>query len=867
MPVTLKQFKKLLLDSELLSQEQIDSVESALPAEKRLPEDAQPFAREFVSRKLLTAHQATVIYQGKPKSLLYGNYLVIDKLGQGGMGMVFKAEHRRMKRLVALKVMSPAAMKSPDAVKRFHREVQAAAKLTHPNIVAAYDADQAQGIHFLVMEYVEGTDLANLVKKKGPLSAGKAIDYISQAARGLEHAHSQGIVHRDIKPANLLLDKQGTVKILDMGLARIDESVSGGAGTAAGLTQTGAIMGTVDYMSPEQALNTKYADCRADIYSLGCSLHFLLTGQPAYAGETLMEKLLAHREAPCPTLTLAGTAANPALNAVFAKMIAKKPEDRYQTTAELLADLQKLQSGASASVADAGDFPGSEDFAVRDFLAAISPAASGTSVRTRAEMAAADTLVGHSASNTQTSLLQSAVDRVARTPKPLKVTALAGIALLFVGLLLIAFLPGKKPQEAAVKKLIDDVKPSKPARQEPGSIARKANAAPEQSARQSPRLFEKSLAGWSALAPYWTVADGTLTGSTIGQRIGHNTFVCSPRSYRDFELSFQAWLKGDRGNSGVQIRSALRDPAKQTVAGPQVDIGGAYWGGLYGELAPEIKMETAPDNVRDSIRRDDFNDFFVRCTGRHLLVRVNGLVSIDKDFPALADEGIIAWQLHGGEPMEVVFRDIHLTELNDAAGTTPASPAKQPTWTSLFNGRNLAGWAPQGGGAWNVQDGVLKAQTEQIGWLMSDAEYGDFELELEYKLLAGGSSGIFLKAWPEGPVDGGQFFEVQLLDDDAPDYQNVPPHGRTAAIYGTVGPNPAPKTPAGQWHSMQIRLKDRKVQIQVNRQQVLNARLDDYQDKVSRFPGLGRQSAHIGLQNSKAGIEFRNIRIRELNSN
>ncbi len=150
---------------------------------------------------------------------------------------------------------------------------------------------------------------------------------------------------------------------------------------------------------------------------------------------------------------------------------------------------------------------------------------------------------------------------------------------------------------------------------------------------------------------------------------------------------------------------------------------------------------------------------------------------------------------------------------------------------------------------------------------MSAAEYGDFELELEYKLPAGGNSGVFLKAWPEGPIDGSQFFEIQLLDDEAPKFKSQPPQSRTGAIFGTVGPNPAPKTPAGQWHSVQIRLQDRKVQIQVNHQQVLDARLDDYEDKVSRFPGLGRQWAHIGLQNYSPGIEFRNIRIRELSSN
>jgi len=330
----------------LLEPEQLSELSRDL-----LPRFAEPraLAGELIRRGWLTPYQVNQLLQGRGSELLLGSYVLLERIGEGGMGQVFKAKNWKLGRLVALKLIRKERLASEDAVRRFHREIHAAAQLSHPHIIMAYDADEVNGTHFFAMEYAEGSDLAKLIKEQGPMPVAQACDCVRQAALGLQHAHERGMVHRDIKPHNLLLTKHGVVKILDMGLARLRAGEEGEASAA--MTQEGAVMGTPDYMAPEQAEESHTVDLRADLYSLGCTLYHLLTGTVPFPGGSLIQKLKKHQfEQPVPV-----EARRPdvpaAVAALVRKLMATRPEDRYQTPAELIRALEALGSEDSRTVA------------------------------------------------------------------------------------------------------------------------------------------------------------------------------------------------------------------------------------------------------------------------------------------------------------------------------------------------------------------------------------------------------------------------------------------------------------------------------------------------------------------------------------
>ena len=340
------------------------------------PIDAKSFAIFLVKAGHLTTWQAEKLLLGKHKGFTLGKYKLLSLLGKGGMSSVYLAEHKLMRRRVAIKVLPHKRVGDASYLGRFHREAQAVASLDHPNIVRAYDVDHEQDksmeIHFLVMEHVEGRSMQEIIAQDGPLPPDRAAEYVRQAAEGLQHAHDNGLVHRDIKPGNLLVDTTGTVKLLDLGLARFfNEDEEGESLT---IEHDEKVLGTADYLAPEQAVDSHLVDHRADIYSLGCTLYFLLVGTPPFTEGTLAQRLIAHQSKSPPPVSAKRDDVPESLDRILLSMMAKQADDRPQTARDVAGLMagwlagQGQNAGDAAAPADAPDPLGGSDYEIETEL-------------------------------------------------------------------------------------------------------------------------------------------------------------------------------------------------------------------------------------------------------------------------------------------------------------------------------------------------------------------------------------------------------------------------------------------------------------------------------------------------------------------
>jgi tRNA A-37 threonylcarbamoyl transferase component Bud32 len=332
-PATTDDLLDLVRKSGLIEPERLDAFVGQL-TDGPATEPRELVAR-LVEAGLLTNFQGEQFLLGKWRGFTIGKYKVLERIGSGGMGTVYLCEHLVVRRKVAVKVLPTSKADNPSALGRFYREARAAGVLDHPNLVKAHDIDQDGGLHFLIMDYIDGSNLQEIVVRFGPLSVERAAHYVAQAAAGLQHAHDSGLVHRDVKPANILLDRVGTIRVLDLGLARFSDPTDQ-------LTlkyDDKNVLGTADYVSPEQALNSHEVDARADIYSLGATFYFLLTGQPPFPGGKIAQKLIWHQvKEPTPILQLRPDLPEE-LAAVVTKMMAKDPARRYQRPADVIEAL------------------------------------------------------------------------------------------------------------------------------------------------------------------------------------------------------------------------------------------------------------------------------------------------------------------------------------------------------------------------------------------------------------------------------------------------------------------------------------------------------------------------------------------------
>ncbi|MCC9604879.1 serine/threonine protein kinase [Blastopirellula sp. JC732] len=355
--ITSERFIELAGRSQLIHPTQFESAVAELRAQNggELPEDVEKVADFFVEKNFITTWHREKILQGKYKGFFLSKYKLLGHLGTGGMSSVYLGEHTVMQRKVAIKVLPRNRVKDSSYLGRFHLEAQAAAQLDHPNIVRAFDVDNEGDTHYIVMEYVPGCDLQVLVREKGPLEVETAADYIAQAADALEHAHQRGLIHRDIKPANLLLDNTGVVKVLDMGLARFTRDDA----TSLTIANQESVLGTADYLSPEQAVNSHKVDGRADLYSLGCSLYFLLVGHPPFPDGSLAQRIAKHQTIPPEKIRKLRPNCPASLAKICEKLMMKKPEQRYQSAKEVAEALrnwlQQRRSGADEELTAVGD--------------------------------------------------------------------------------------------------------------------------------------------------------------------------------------------------------------------------------------------------------------------------------------------------------------------------------------------------------------------------------------------------------------------------------------------------------------------------------------------------------------------------------
>jgi len=788
-----------------------------------MSEDGKPVADP-------NATVATTKAVAKPARKAVGGFEIVLKLGQGGMGAVYKARQPLLNRIIALKVMAPHLSTNPAFVTRFIREACSAASLTHPNVVQVHTAGEDTGRYYIAMEFVEGESLQQRLKRAGAMPPAEAVAITLCVAEALNYAWKKAkLIHRDIKPDNIFLSNAGEVKLGDLGLAKNigDDS--------AHVTATGVMMGTPHYMSPEQAQAEKSVDFRSDMYSLGCTLFHMLTGHRPYTGDSALSVAMKHVNEAAPSITQACPNCPHLLAKVVTRMMAKKAEDRYASYEDLIAELKKVHAA----------LPKDDK--------AVAPATDGIPVRKDRRV-----LYG--------------------------VTGLAAL-LLVGGLLLWAPWKSAPAPTGVVPPSPPAVPPTVAVEDRPPPVAPAPRATPVEtavSAAQQPRQTLDLLAltdpltdrqavhfgNIRSLANQWErrgtalvfVADGG--AGQIGTPVALNA-----RCY-EMEVEFER-LAGE----GPFVVNMPLDEAH--VIGMFFDnekahmIGGVRVGNLWpaqsgnrSRVIVRVERGQANEPDRITVRRD--GQEIMDWRGNALGVAFSSPGHPGKSSgttPGLHTKSgsysVSFWQLRIYDGNAQVLRGEGAGAVTPGVPAVHAVPAPAPPepvlsltdYTPLFNGQSLTGWKPRSAGSnWSVQDGVL-VNAQKGADLITTGTFTDFTLHLEYKLSPRGNSGVYLRGR----------YEVKLRDDAGLPLTTISSGG----IAGQITPRENASKPANQWQTLDATVAGQDVTIMLNGQTVVEV------GKLAR-PTVGALDQNVDepgpimLLGSFSAVSFRNLCIRPL---
>jgi tRNA A-37 threonylcarbamoyl transferase component Bud32 len=786
-----------------------------------------------------------------PELANHPKFRIARQLGRGGMGVIYLAEHRVLQKRFALKVINPSVLDNPGALARFQTEARAVATLDHANIARCHDADQAGELHFLVMEYVEGMSLWQLLQKKGPLSVASACHCVCQAALGLQHAFEHGMAHRDIKPQNLMLTPKGQVKVLDFGLARM----RGPKAVGKGLTEADSFMGTPEYVSPEQATDARQADIRADIYSLGCTLYALLTGRPPFQEDTMVKLVMAHIEKQPPALHELRPDVPAEVSAIAAKMLAKDPGQRYQRPVEVAQALAPFaKAGSKARPAGAAPVKSATTATVvggdTSRLKEPGKGAKKAAQQETEESPFRDLDLAPAAPSPAQRMKQWIESAAAAEwlKRPAVLTgAGAGMVLLVVllGLWATGVLRVKTKDGTIV---LENLPPDAEVTVDGAKVTVKWTGGKEAEISVKPGTRELAV----------TVAGIQIHGQQVSIEPGEKT--------QPIRITWEP--PGPPGSPPpgtgdlLQVDSVWQGEGEYTVRGLPAQPVGKFHGrlritertgdkfkGTYeyedgSELVSAIEGtlgEAVGDTGKRKIRFEAVKDL-KGDAHQNYTATLDGTIEGAKFIVGLTHKDRNTGQLAGTAVME--FR-------------TDAKAPPAGRFVSLFDGKDLKGWKthPSQPGNWRVWNDAIVGSADATSHLYTErGDYKDFHLRLEIRINEGGNSGIYFRS-PFGPSLPAGASQPRWLRGYNAKYDR----DRTGGLLIDDSPlwrfRETPQK-TGEWVPMEVIAIGNQLTIKID-----GSVTALYTDEQRRYT-----SGHIVLQQHTPGtvVEFRKIEIREI---